>query len=218
MSWLTCVCRSACSVIGGNVKARIVAAQSELGERTDKRGSVASSPCSYQLSRTRRCHTSPPRRAKSRHRRRPVPLSAQRLLQLGHIVLPRGVFACKGDSRGREGRTRGRQAEVFQDLLHDLLLRDESEHDPAAAAGTEKHVLAKHAQQKLCPGNARRVGPCALLGWRRIIASRRGILGAAETGVVLYLPSGRARAIVAANEGQSIPAPSIASSWFDEAR
>ena len=57
--------------------------------------------------------------------------------------------------------------------------------------------------------------------WRRIIASRRGILGAAKTGVVLYLPSGRARAIVAranANEGQSIPAPSIASSWFDEAR
>jgi len=40
---------------------------------------------------------------------------------------------------------------MLQDLLHDLLLGDEGEHDPAAAARTDEHVFAKDAQEKLRP-------------------------------------------------------------------
>src|SRR2546425_2016867 len=65
----------------------------------------------------------PPRRTKTRRTRRPVrPPSAQRLLQLGHVVLPTGVFSCIGNPRGRDGRPGGSKTEVLQDLLHHLLL------------------------------------------------------------------------------------------------
>ena len=57
-----------------------------------------------------------------------------------------------GNPGGRNGRTCGRQAQVLQDLLHDLLLGHEGEHDTAAATGTEEHVLAEDAQQKLRQG------------------------------------------------------------------
>src|SRR2546428_596110 len=59
------------------------------------------------------------------------PPSAQRLLRLGHVVLPGGVFASSGKPRRRDGRPSGRQAQVLQDLLHDFLLGDESEHNAA---------------------------------------------------------------------------------------
>ena len=36
------------------------------------------------------------------------PPSAQRLLQLRYVILTRGIFACSGDPRRRDGRPRGR--------------------------------------------------------------------------------------------------------------
>src|SRR5207302_7055190 len=72
------------------------------------------------------------------------------------VVLPGSVFACRGNPGRRNGRACGRQAQVLQDLLHDLLLGHEGEHDTTAATGTEEHVLAEDAQQKLRPRNARR--------------------------------------------------------------
>jgi len=37
---------------------------------------------------------------------------SERLLQLGHVVLPRGVFACRRNPRGRDGRAGGSKTEI----------------------------------------------------------------------------------------------------------
>ena len=34
------------------------------------------------------------------------------MLQLGHVVLPRGVFACRRNPRGRDGRAGGSKTEI----------------------------------------------------------------------------------------------------------
>ena len=135
------------------------AEHSAHGERTDKRSSVASpSSCLLATSLAERGGRALPSAAqgeiKAEAQGRP---SAQRLLQLRHVILPGGVFACGGDPRGRDGRPGGRQAQVLQDLLHDLLLGDEGEHCPAAAARTDEHVFAEDAQEKLCPGDSGRL-------------------------------------------------------------
>jgi len=55
---------------------------------------------------------------------------------------------------------------MLEDLLHDLLLGDEGEQDPAAAARTDEHVFAKDAQEKLCPGDAGGLTARPGLRWR----------------------------------------------------
>src|SRR5712664_1719544 len=55
---------------------------------------------------------------------------------------------------------------MLQDLLHDIVLGHEGEHDPAAAARTDEHVFAKDAQEKLCPGDAGGLTARRGLRWR----------------------------------------------------
>src|SRR5262245_32982883 len=81
------------------------------------------------------------------------PLSAQRLLERGHVVLPSTVRS-RVKAGGGNGPAGGRQAQVVEDRLHRPVLREVGEHDVAAAARTGEHVIAEDAPQEL--------GPCVM--------------------------------------------------------
>jgi Glycosyl transferase family 2 len=97
--------------------------------------------------------------------------SAQRLLQLGDVVLPeRGL----GERReaGRSGwRAGGEQAEVGEDSLDDRPLVDEGDDLAASAAGAGENVFAEDAKEQLAPRNTRIEGRGGLLSCGRLAVS-----------------------------------------------
>src|SRR5436190_5412074 len=81
--------------------------------------------------------------------------SAQRLLQLGYVVLPERSLGGRREASRSGRRARRGQAEVTEDPLDHRLLVDEGDDLATSAAGTSEDVLAEDAQEQLVPRNPR---------------------------------------------------------------
>ncbi len=83
------------------------------------------------------------------------PLSAQRLLQRGDIVLPVRLGESSAQAGWGDRGACGRQAKVVEDGLHRTGLREVGEHHAAAAAGAGENVLSEHPHRQFSPRDTR---------------------------------------------------------------